>query len=68
MIIVQGGLLVICADCRRHELIARQAGVDFSPNLETFLLGVIDASLFLERFCAALEALGYGCCYCGGLR
>ena len=39
---------MICANCHRHELIARQAGVDFSPNLETFLLGVIDASLFLE--------------------
>lgn len=61
-------LFVLCADSRRHQLIAAQEGKDYSSNLETFLLGVIDASLFIERMSAALEAMGYGMCYVGALR
>ena len=61
-------LFVLCADSRRHQLIAAQEGKDYSPNFETFLLGVIDASLFIERMSAALEAMGYGVCYVGALR
>lgn len=61
-------LFVLCADSRRHQLIAAQEGKGYSPNLETFLLGVIDASLFVERMSAALEAMGYGICYVGALR
>jgi FMN reductase (NADPH) len=61
-------LFVLCGDSRRHQLIAAQEGTDYSPNFETFLLGVIDASLFIERMSAALEAMGYGICYVGALR
>jgi FMN reductase (NADPH) len=61
-------LFVLCGDSRRHQLIAAQEGKDYSPNFETFLLGVIDASLFIERMSAALEAMGYGICYVGALR
>ena len=40
----------------------------YSPNFETFLLSVIDASLFAERMEAAMNAMGYGVCYIGALR
>ena len=59
---------MLCADSRRHQLIAAREGHPYSPNFETFLLGVIDASLFVERASAALEAMGYGICYVGALR
>jgi FMN reductase (NADPH) len=61
-------LFVLCGDSRRHQLIAAQEGKAYSPNFETFMLGVIDASLFVERMSAALEAMGYGICYVGALR
>ena len=63
-----GALLLFCADNRRHMLIADAAGQPFSPNFESFLIAVIDASLFAERAVAALEAMGYGICYCGAVR
>lgn len=61
-------LFVLCADTRRHQLIAAAEGQPYSANFETFLLGVIDASLFVERMSAALEALGYGICYVGAVK
>ena len=39
-----------------------------ASNLETFLVAVIDASLFAQNLALALEALGYGICFIGGLR
>ena len=46
---------MLCADSRRHQLIAAREGHPYSPNFETFLLGVIDASLFVERASAARD-------------
>ena len=63
-----GRFLVVCADIRRHRLVAEAAGVANVQNLETFLLGVIDATLFAQNTVVALESMGYGICYIGGLR
>ena len=63
-----GAFLVVCGDTRRHRLIARRAGKPHASNLESFMLAVIDASLFAQNMVVALESLGYGTCYVGGLR
>ncbi|MEO0511408.1 MAG: NADPH-dependent oxidoreductase [Planctomycetota bacterium] len=59
---------VVCADSRRHRLAAERDGFDYDQRLEAFLVGVIDASLFAEKMAIALESMGYGICYIGGLR
>ncbi len=63
-----GAFFVISADQRRHRLMARAAGRPYEPNLETFLIAVIDASLFAQNLVLAFESLGLGTCYIGGLR
>ena len=63
-----GIFLVVSADTRRHRLIARREGSPYESGLETFLLGVIDASLFAQNLALACESMGYGVCYIGGLR
>lgn len=63
-----GAFLAICGDTRRHRLIADRAGRPHVSNLEAFMLATIDASLFAQNLVVALEALGYGTCYIGGLR
>jgi len=63
-----GAFLVVCGEVRRHRLAAGRAGQPLARNLEAFLLAVIDASLFAQNLALALEALGYGICYIGGLR
>jgi len=63
-----GAFLVICGDTRRHRLVAQRAGRPHVSNLEAFMLSVIDASLFAQNLVVALESLGYGTCYIGGLR
>ncbi len=63
-----GAFLVIAGDVRRHRLVAERAGVDNVQNLETFLLAVVDASLFAQNLALALESEGLGICYIGGLR
>lgn len=63
-----GAFLVICADSRRHRLVAERSGVEHVENLESFLVGVIDASLFAQNLAVAFESLGLGICYIGGLR
>lgn len=63
-----GAFFVVCADIRRHQLVARAAGVPCEQNLETFMLGAIDASLFAQNLVLAFESMGYGICYIGGLR
>ncbi len=60
--------LVICADARRHRLLAASAGRATVENFETFLVGVIDASLFAQNVVIAAESEGFGICYIGGLR
>ena len=60
--------LVICGDTRRHRLLAERAGIAYSTNLEGFMLALIDAALFAQNMVVALESMGYGTCYIGGLR
>lgn len=59
---------VICADLRRHRLITERAGNEYASSLEAFLVGSVDASLLAQNFVLALESLGYGTCYIGGIR
>lgn len=63
-----GAFLVVCADVRRHRLVADRAGRGLARNLEAFLVAVIDAALFAQNLALALEALGQGICFIGGLR
>lgn len=63
-----GAFLVICADARRHRLVAERAGAAWDARLESFLLGVVDATLFAQNLVVALESMDYGICYIGGLR
>lgn len=59
---------VVCGDQRRHRLVAADAGQPYAANLETFLLAVVDASLFAQNLALAFESLGWGICFIGGLR
>jgi FMN reductase (NADPH) len=63
-----GALFAVCADIRRHRLVASRAGQPYAGNLESFLLAVVDASLFAQNLCLAFESMGYGTCFIGGLR
>ncbi len=63
-----GSFFVICADLRKHMLITQRSGNDYKAGLEAFLVGAVDASLFAQNFTLALESLGYGTCYIGGIR
>lgn len=63
-----GAFFVICADLRKHMLITKRAGTEYTTGLEAFLVGAVDASLFAQNFNLALESLGYGTCYIGGIR
>jgi len=63
-----GAFFVVCGDTRRHRLVAERTGYARSDNLETFLLAVIDASLFAQNLVLAFESDGLGICYIGGLR
>ena len=63
-----GAFFVVCADQRRHRLIAQREERAYCANLESFLVGVIDASLFSQNLVLAFESLGFGTCYIGGLR
>lgn len=63
-----GAFFVVCADQRRHRLAAESHGRAYEPNLETFLVAVVDASLFAQNLALGFEGLGYGICYIGGLR
>ncbi|MGV6814938.1 MAG: nitroreductase family protein, partial [Phycisphaerales bacterium] len=59
---------IICGDLCKHMLIFEQAGKEYDPRLEAFMVATIDATLFAQNFTLALESLGYGTCYIGGLR
>lgn len=63
-----GAFFCVCGDSHRHQQIAEDAGANYEPNLETFLLAVVDASLFAQNLALAFESLGYGICFIGGLR
>lgn len=63
-----GAFFVVCGDVRRHRVIAERAGREYHSRLEGFLVAVIDATLFAQNMCVALESMGYGICYIGGVR
>ena len=63
-----GAFFVVCADARRHRLIADQARSEYLANFETFLASTIDAALFAQSLALAFEASGWGICFIGGLR
>lgn len=63
-----GAFLAICGDTRRHRLLAELHGHAYDAKLEAFLVATIDAALFAQNLCVALESMGYGICYIGGLR
>ncbi|MCA9285748.1 MAG: NADPH-dependent oxidoreductase [Phycisphaerales bacterium] len=63
-----GAFLAVCGDTRRHRLAAARDGKTYDARFEAFLLAVIDASLFAQNMVVALESMGYGICYIGGLR
>lgn len=63
-----GAFLVVCGDTRRHRLVAERAEKAHVSNLEAFMLATIDATLFAQNLVIALEAMGWGTCYIGGLR
>jgi nitroreductase len=63
-----GTFLVMCGDIRRHQLLAKQAGGQCIENLESFLLCAIDTSLFSQNLALAVESMGWGTCFIGGLR
>lgn len=52
-----------CADMRRIQRLAEIRGHDHqNNNLDTFMNGVIDASLAMQSFMCAAEGAGLGCC------
>lgn len=59
---------VVCADSRRHRLLCEREGKRYEQELEAFLVGVIDATLFAQNMVLAFESMGYGTCYIGGIR
>lgn len=63
-------LLVWLADLARAERIAAEAaqGKDALDFPETFVVGVIDAGLAAQNAVVALESLGLGSVYIGGIR
>jgi FMN reductase (NADPH) len=62
--------LVWCADLHRLQLAGRHADPEFTieTNVETFLLGTVDAALAAQNAAIAAESLGYGIVYIGGIR
>ena len=63
-----GAFLIVCGDLARQARVCERAGAPLAVNLEAFLLATIDAALFAQNLVVALESLGYGTCYIGGLR
>lgn len=62
--------LVWLADLSRVSRVAERAGVELAavPYLESLLLGTIDAALAAQNAVVALESLGLGSVYIGGIR
>ncbi len=60
--------LVICGDVRKQRIASNLGGGTYDQKLEGFLISAIDAALFAQNMVLALEAMGLGTCYIGGLR
>ncbi|MFT7667530.1 MAG: FMN reductase (NADPH) [Planctomycetota bacterium] len=63
-----GAFFILCADQKRFRLIAESSSGAYSPNLESFMVGAIDGSLFAQNLVLAFESKGLGTCFIGGLR
>ncbi len=59
----------ICVDFYRAERACLDLGGELAPvELETLMIGAIDASLFAQNLMLAFEAQGYGGCFVGAAR
>lgn len=67
-----GYLFVICADLKRHDLLATEESKSAMrasiENTEQFIVTVTDAALVTQNMVIAAESLGLGICYLGSLR
>lgn len=63
-----GAFFAVCADTRRHRLIAEREGAPYESNLEVFILALVDTALFAQSLALAFESMGHGVCFIGGLR
>jgi len=63
-------IMMVCVDQYKLELVARKSGVEYykSEFLDSFIIGVVDASLAAQNAALAAESLGYGICYLGSIR
>ncbi|MGA3250206.1 MAG: NADPH-dependent oxidoreductase [Paraburkholderia sp.] len=63
-------LLVFIADLSRLRRVSAAAGTaaDGLDYFEAFLVAVADAAFAAQNAVVALESLGLGCCYIGGMR
>lgn len=66
----QAPLFLVWLDLSRVSRIAEQQGVDLEamPYLDSLLLGTIDAALAAQNAVVALESVGLGSVYIGGIR
>lgn len=54
--------LTFCADIRRTKRLTEKHGYEYAANnMDTFLNAVVDASLAMQCFITAAEAVGLGC-------
>ena len=54
--------LTFCADMRRARRLTEKHGYEFvNNNMDTFLNATVDASLAMQCFITAAEAVGLGC-------
>jgi len=63
-----GAFFVINGDTHLARLAMKKKNAQYNARLEGFLLSVIDATLFAQNMALALESMGYGVCFIGGLR
>jgi nitroreductase len=55
--------MLFCADMRRQQRLAKHRGHDHqNNNVDTFMNGVMDATLAMQAFILAAESSGLGCC------
>tara|TARA_Y100001970_G_C14040288_1_gene753357 strand:+ start:190 stop:948 length:759 start_codon:yes stop_codon:yes gene_type:complete len=67
-VVKSGAFLIFCGDTRRHQLICKQFSIEYSAKFEAFLVSIIDTALMSQNVALALESMGYGICYIGGIR
>ena len=63
-----GAFLIFCGDTRRHKLLCEKFSIEYSAKFEAFLVSIIDTALMSQNVTLALESMGYGICYIGGIR